>query len=311
MDWIHYLGHKPLRFNGDDFENKTKTISISHKSFGLDLNVDSDNFSREFYSVWFRRWSYNDNQGKLTDLLTERKIPISLAVGLLNSNTSDLSALIKIFLNSLKARKRLTTHDQMNVNKIEVLASAKKAGLCIPAFLLTNSKEELYQFFRNYDKIITKDINHFFFYDGDDKTYANYASIVEEKNFENFPDFFSVSLFQEYIEKDFEIRTFFLHDKFYSMAIFSQASEQTKVDFRNYDHKQPNRTVPYILPTTIMDKLKILTKELNLTTGSIDIIKSPENTYYFLEVNPVGQFGMVSYPCNYNLEYEVAKYLCS
>jgi hypothetical protein len=31
--------------------------------------------------------------------------------------------------------------------------------------------------------------------------------------------------------------------------------------------------------------------------------------YVFLEVNPIGQFGMVSAPCNYNLEKKIAQYL--
>jgi glutathione synthase/RimK-type ligase-like ATP-grasp enzyme len=49
---------------------------------------------------------------------------------------------------------------------------------------------------------------------------------------------------------------------------------------------------------------------LKLNTGSVDLIFSEEdNKYYFLEVNPMGQFGMVSKPCNYYLEKEMAQYL--
>jgi D-alanine-D-alanine ligase-like ATP-grasp enzyme len=44
----------------------------------------------------------------------------------------------------------------------------------------------------------------------------------------------------------------------------------------------------------------------NLDCGSIDLIYSTDEKYYFLEVNPVGQFGMVSYPCNYQLEKKIA-----
>jgi len=33
----------------------------------------------------------------------------------------------------------------------------------------------------------------------------------------------------------------------------------------------------------------------------LDLIYSKENEYAFLEINPVGQFGMVSYLCNYHL----------
>ena len=45
---------------------------------------------------------------------------------------------------------------------------------------------------------------------------------------------------------------------------------------------------------------------IKLKNGSIDIIRGVDNNYYFLEVNPVGQFGMVSNPCNYNIEEKFA-----
>ena len=48
---------------------------------------------------------------------------------------------------------------------------------------------------------------------------------------------------------------------------------------------------------------------LDLNSGSIDIILTPDNKYVFLEVNPVGQFEQVSFPCNYGLFKEVAEYL--
>jgi glutathione synthase/RimK-type ligase-like ATP-grasp enzyme len=51
--------------------------------------------------------------------------------------------------------------------------------------------------------------------------------------------------------------------------------------------------------------------DLCLDTGSIDIVRTTDGRYVFLEVNPVGQFGMVSVPCNYNLELKVAKYLAN
>jgi hypothetical protein len=48
---------------------------------------------------------------------------------------------------------------------------------------------------------------------------------------------------------------------------------------------------------------------LRLETGSIDLIHTPDGRDVFLEVNPVGQFGMVSIPCNYGLERKVADLL--
>ncbi len=93
------------------------------------------------------------------------------------------------------------------------------------------------------------------------------------------------------------------------MGIFSQNNSKTKEDFRNYDQNLPNRNVPIKLPLDIEGKLKKLMKKLNLNSGSIDLIYTIDNKYVFLEVNPVGQFGMVSFPCNYNLEKKIAEFL--
>ena len=93
------------------------------------------------------------------------------------------------------------------------------------------------------------------------------------------------------------------------MAIFSSKNQKTKTDFRNYDLVNPNRYIPYVLPKNITQKLANLMNDLNLSTGSIDMIRDSSGRYIFLEVNPIGQFGMVSKPCNYNLEKLVAQVL--
>jgi hypothetical protein len=106
-----------------------------------------------------------------------------------------------------------------------------------------------------------------------------------------------------------ELRIFLLNNTFYTMAIFSQNNPKTKVDFRNYDFKHPNRSVPFILPKKIEKKLLALFEKLNLNSGSADIIIDQAGRYIFLEINPIGQFGMVSSPCNYYLEKEIAAFL--
>ena len=93
------------------------------------------------------------------------------------------------------------------------------------------------------------------------------------------------------------------------MAIFSQNDKQTSVDFRNYNDKRPNRTIPFSLPKGIEDKIIQFCEEGGYNLGSIDLIKSTNGKYYFLEINPKGQFGMVSYPCNYYLEKKLARHL--
>ena len=114
---------------------------------------------------------------------------------------------------------------------------------------------------------------------------------------------------QSKIDKKFELRIFYIDDVFFSMAIFSQSDNKTTVDFRNYNFKKSNRNVPYKLPINIESSLRNLVKELNLKTCSIDMLVSKDEDYYFLEINPVGQFGMVSKPCNYYLEEQMSLYI--
>jgi D-alanine-D-alanine ligase-like ATP-grasp enzyme len=93
------------------------------------------------------------------------------------------------------------------------------------------------------------------------------------------------------------------------MAMFTQNDNKTLIDFRDYNFDNPARRVPYKLPFNIEQKLTKFMNLMRINCGSFDLIKTKEGKYVFLEVNPVGQFGMTSFPCNYNLEKEIAVHL--
>jgi D-alanine-D-alanine ligase-like ATP-grasp enzyme len=93
------------------------------------------------------------------------------------------------------------------------------------------------------------------------------------------------------------------------MAIFSQRNNRTSIDFRRYDEERPNHSVPFNLPADIKQKLRRFMREIDLDSGAIDMIYNNNGNYCFLEVNPVGQFGMISFPCNYKIEKKIAEIL--
>ncbi len=92
------------------------------------------------------------------------------------------------------------------------------------------------------------------------------------------------------------------------MAIFSQNDSKTEVDFRKKTEDSQVRNVPYRLPEHIREKLIEVAAKLRLDTGSFDMIVDTDNNYIFLEVNPLGQFSMTSFPCNYYLERKLQKH---
>jgi len=198
-----------------------------------------------------------------------------------------------------------------NFNKFEVLIKAQNYGVLVPDSIITNKISELKAFYLKHNKkLITKPISDITFYKENDFLYNFKTNFLDESIFEKNSSKLFPSLFQEYIEKEYEIRSFFLDNKFYSMCIFSQSNKKTMIDFRNYDEEKPNRTVPFIIPIELQNKLSALLQHLNLSSGSIDLIKEKNtNRFVFLEVNPVGQYGMTSIPCNYYLDKLIAEHL--
>lgn len=304
IDWIVSLGKKVFRVNETDFFD---SISFESTNNGFRIILRSE--QKEIDSKLITAYWYRRGQIKI-------KIPKELtdidSTNLLNWYKTEVQFVKNTIHDSFKHLRFIGCIYDNQINKNGVLLKAKKNGLKIPETIITNRKKDLLDFKQRSSKdLITKGIKENFNELVNTETHYNhYTNIVCEEDIQNMPEVFGYSLFQFYEDKKFELRIFYLAGKFYAMAIFSQSNEQTKIDFRRYDRNKPNRAVPFCLPNAIEKKLTILMNELNLISGSIDMIVNKKNEYVFLEVNPVGQFSQVSKPCNYYLEKEIAKYLC-
>jgi hypothetical protein len=192
-------------------------------------------------------------------------------------------------------------------SKLFQLETASEFDLNVPEWIYTDDLEKLKLFCnKQFNSIITKPIGEAFkfYYEGD--IFASFTTRIDENLLSRLPKKFPISFFQKEIKKIFEIRTFHFYGTNYSMAIWSQDNSMTEVDFRNYDNKKPNRCVPFKLSNNLDSKINKMMKKLELNSGSLDFIYSSDGQIYFLEVNPDGQFGMVSQPCNYHLEEKIA-----
>lgn len=189
-------------------------------------------------------------------------------------------------------------------NKLRTLFLANIVGLIIPNTLVSGKRSILNDFIQNSESI-TKSIDNMFTTKGQMVD----TKLVTQNKVSGLTEYSFPTLLQKKIEKAFELRIFYMRNQFYPMAIFSQTDKQTQLDYRNYNRVKPNRNIPYILPKDIETKLQKLMDRLDLDTGSIDMIVTPEGEYVFLEVNPTGQFGWVSENCNYYLEEKIANYL--
>ncbi|MDR1511294.1 MAG: grasp-with-spasm system ATP-grasp peptide maturase [Endomicrobium sp.] len=263
--------------------------------------------SGDIWQVWYRRGGVNFRQKKLPVFAGDKTVNLVFEKYLRLENTGILD-----FINYTFLPKSLNNQSYSTVNKMEVLHKALQVGLTIPNTLLTSCKSSLNDFLvKNDNKLITKAAIESLILNSQKYRFYAYTTPINNKLLNKYPENIPLSFFQKQIDKLFEIRTFMLDNRFYSMAIFSQQNSKTKLDFRHYDDEKPNRNVPFKLPKEIEKKLSNLMKSLNLNSGSIDLIYGKDKQFYFLEINPIGQFGMTSYPCNYYLEKKIALFLAS
>jgi glutathione synthase/RimK-type ligase-like ATP-grasp enzyme len=189
-----------------------------------------------------------------------------------------LEDFLKFSLSNAKTLIGNINHSE--INKLIVLHHAQKIGFNIPKLLISDDKSEIEKFRSDENSVITKPIYEVaFFIDGDDK-YLNYTRIIESD--ETIKETISPTLLQNYIEKKYEVRTYFRENKFWSIAMFSQSQSQTAIDNRNYNYDVTNRSEPFLLPTDLEDKIKALATKFNLNSGSVDFIYSKTNEFYFL-----------------------------
>jgi ATP-GRASP peptide maturase of grasp-with-spasm system len=302
IDWLYYYEIKFHRLNSQQI-SKDFNISMFLSS---EQDMIKPSFLAQHYSVlWFRKWNIKNEPTYLIDYINSLQY---------KSITQHLYKEIAHYSNAIfnQISYKYAIDDintVLTINKLNVLNAASQCGLKIPDTLVTSNKEEIKQFLIQKKQIITKPISEATAFENNGELLLMYTSEINFDNFGLLKDSMLYSLFQEKIEKKYEIRVFVLNKECYSMAIFSQDNAQTSVDFRNYDNLRPNRNVPYLLPKGVKRKILNLMKKINLNNASIDLIKSTNGKYYFLEVNPVGQFNMISKPCNYHLEKIFANFM--
>jgi ATP-GRASP peptide maturase of grasp-with-spasm system len=310
IDWIDYLGKKFYRANGEDVINYNSSITFQLSTEKSNFEINSKTISSDtISSVWFRRDSYSIFKNAISEnlsLIQDKNYFGDLQRNFYEEYLSAKTGFYSCLEDNLCV---LGNFRKFSLNKIDVLFHAKKQGLDIPRTLITDNKVALKDFITITGSVITKSMSEGFGITFNNENFLCYTEEIDNDIIKNIPEKFFTSFFQEKLNKDIEIRIFYLDGKCYSMAIFSQLDNQTKVDFRKYNKSVNNRNVPFQLPKKIEYNIKKLMKSLKLNTGSIDIVKTIEGRYVFLEVNPVGQYDMTSLPCNYYLDKKIAQFL--
>lgn len=188
--------------------------------------------------------------------------------------------------------------------KIEQLARARKMGFNVPETLVTSDPENARSFIKAASnhvvyKVLTDPFLNYFVSSGptfvDDQALGEMHSgivpttPIDEENI-GLIDFVSQTpcLFQEYVDKAYELRVTVIGDQVFAAKIDSQSNENTKIDWRNYDVDIPYSKIE--INSELRQLILKFVKSYGLNYSALDFIVKPDGEYVFLENNPNGQF---------------------
>ena len=172
-------------------------------------------------------------------------------------------------------------------NKMYQLKCAKEIGLNVPKTYIGNVLPQHISSCTNY---IVKSLDTALFYI-DSQELFTYSSIVngEELLDANIKD--APIILQECLEDKQDLRVTVVGDKLFSISITNKGKniygDWRKISKNDLVYKEIN------LPKDIATKILKLMKQLGLVFGGVDLAVM-DNKYYFIEVNPTGEWGWLS-----------------
>jgi hypothetical protein len=174
--------------------------------------------------------------------------------------------------------------------KATQLKVAGELGFDLPPTLITNSPDELIEFYRsNHGDIVCK-LAGFAMQKALGQTFIRYTEAVSTRDIAHAQSIeHCPMIFQARVPKQVELRITVVGRRVFAAEIHSQTSNHTRLDWRRYD----DYTTPYsvhALPSAIEHRCRELVDRLGLRYGAIDMIRTPDGRYVFIEINPNGQY---------------------
>lgn len=296
IEIIRWLSVNQKEFKRINFSNEF-FYSISDQSKGLQLGAEKSNLLHQFRSFYF-------NGGNvLSDIKpAKNEFENHLIAKYLNAESDAIFSYLEEMLpGSGFGNYSFRTYP----NKLSTLLLADKIGLNIPPTSVVTTKKQVRELKLKWNRIITKAIAL-----GIDLESEEYilngqrTEEVKDENIDIMSEYFSPSLIQKYIVKKFEVRVFWYNGTLKSVAIIPLKKKPAQIDFRS--DRESLRMIPYTLKKETTSKINLLMTSLKMNYASIDLVVDENDNHIFLEVNPYGQYGFLSYAANFQLEKMIA-----
>lgn len=291
--FFEYLTSKNIpffRLNSDRM-NHLQKISVNENSFELTDEDGKTLHSDDIKAVWHRKaWGISTPEELDEDY---RKI-------FLNGYASLRYNLITV-LENIPWINPYENERKIDANKMVQLKIAKENNLTIPETIFSNDEEKITAFFHKYcnGKAVAK------LHSLTAKTMSgeNMIStmIIEEDTLEHISDIaYCPMIFQPYVDKEYELRIVYIAGEFFTGKINNSENVDWRVAQGDYFWSA------YELPEDVKTGLASMMEQMGLYIGAIDMIKGKDGEYYFLEVNPQGEWGMLQKELGFPIAERIA-----
>lgn len=289
---LEKLGQKYFRLNRDKLSDydiyynlNNKELRISNKTNAYLIN------SETLKAVYFRAPVFLRNHK-----------PYNLNEQLYRSQWNSFIRNLIVFDNCKWVNHPVDTYKAEN--KLFQLKVAEDIGFAIPNTIVANVLPE--QIKNNTDYII-KSLDTALFYHDEQELFTYSTKLTNQEllsaNLNEAP-----VIIQECLNNKIDLRVTIVEDYLLAVSIKKNGcgidGDWRKTSKENLEYE----VVP--LPLQVESKIRELMKKLNLKFGGMDLILQ-NNEYYFIEVNPTGEWGWLKYATNHNIDVEIVNCLTS
>ncbi len=196
-------------------------------------------------------------------------------------------------------------------NKIRQQRLAAEVGLSTPPTLVTNDPDQARAFYLEHQgQVVAKMLHALGRFMGKPKVWVPTSELTEQ-DLEHLDGLrLAPMIFQKKISKAKELRIKFINDRLFVGAVEGFQTAAGAVDWRQSEAQEVG-WLPGSVPAEVEGKLCRLMAALGLIAGAIDLIVTPSGDHVFLEVNPLGEWGMLERDLDLPIASAVADALLS
>lgn len=231
------------------------------------------------YSVWVRK-------------IRGPAQPHDMSTGIYDFCRSEAYHTIRGSLLALQGVRSMSPIDRIWTaeNKLLQLSVARKVGLDIPRTMITNRPQSVLDAYAMFGgRMVCKPVHSGYVDDGETGM-AIYTSQVLEQHLANVESAaFCPSIYQELLDKEFDVRVTWVGGRAFAASIDSQSDPSSSIDWRATTNPQLGHD-RISLPPSIVIRIERLMSALGLSYGALDFVKTRKGEWKFLEVNPNGQW---------------------